>query len=32
MHVQGRTDDFRMAWNRFGSPGLRQDLTRLLDW
>jgi len=32
MHVHGRTDDFRMAWNRFGSPGLRQDLTHLLDW
>lgn len=32
MHAQGRTDDFRMAWNRFGAPGLRQDLTRLMAW
>jgi aminoglycoside phosphotransferase (APT) family kinase protein len=32
MHAQRRTDDFRMAWNRFGAPGLRQDLTHLMAW
>ena len=32
MYTNGRTDDFRMAWNRFGAPGLRQDLTHLMDW
>lgn len=32
MHARGRTNDFRMAWNRFGAPGLRQDLTHLMAW
>lgn len=32
MHAEGRTTDFRMAWNRFGSPGLRQDLAALMGW
>ncbi|MGH2761666.1 MAG: phosphotransferase family protein [Thermoleophilaceae bacterium] len=32
MHTHGRTEDFRMAWNRFGIPGLRQDLAHLMGW
>jgi aminoglycoside phosphotransferase (APT) family kinase protein len=32
LYVDGRTTDVRQAWNRFAIPGLRQDLTRLLDW
>ena len=30
--AQGRTTDIRMVWNRFVMPGLRQDLTGLMDW
>jgi aminoglycoside phosphotransferase (APT) family kinase protein len=32
MYVNGRSTDFRLAWNRFGLIGLRQDLTELMDW
>jgi len=32
MYSQGRSSDFRLAWNRFGAIGLRQDLTMLMDW
>jgi aminoglycoside phosphotransferase (APT) family kinase protein len=32
MYAQGRSTDFRLAWNRFGVVGLRQDLTRLMEW
>ena len=32
MYNQGRSTDFRLAWNRFGVVGLRQDLTRLMEW
>lgn len=32
MYANGETRDFRMAWNRFGVPGLRQDLIRLMEW
>lgn len=32
MYVDGRTDDVRMAWNRYAVPGLRQDLIRLMAW
>jgi aminoglycoside phosphotransferase (APT) family kinase protein len=32
MYAQGRSNDFRLAWNRFGAIGLRQDLTRLMEW
>jgi aminoglycoside phosphotransferase (APT) family kinase protein len=32
MYAQGRSTDFRLAWNRFGAIGLRQDLTMLMDW
>jgi aminoglycoside phosphotransferase (APT) family kinase protein len=32
MYAQGRSTDFRLAWNRFGAIGLRQDLTRLMEW
>jgi aminoglycoside phosphotransferase (APT) family kinase protein len=32
MYSQGRSTDFRLAWNRFGAIGLRQDLTTLMDW
>jgi aminoglycoside phosphotransferase (APT) family kinase protein len=32
-HVaDGRSDDPRMAWNRFVVPGLRQDMVRLMHW
>ena len=30
--AEGHTTDIRMAWNRFAMPGLRQDLTALMDW
>jgi aminoglycoside phosphotransferase (APT) family kinase protein len=32
MYTQGRSTDFRLAWNRFGAIGLRQDLTTLMEW
>jgi aminoglycoside phosphotransferase (APT) family kinase protein len=32
MYANGRSTDFRLAWNRFGVVGLRQDLTRLMEW
>ena len=32
MHAQGETTDVRMAWNRYAVPGLRQELTRLMEW
>jgi aminoglycoside phosphotransferase (APT) family kinase protein len=32
MYANGRSDDFRLVWNRFGVPGLRQDLTTLMEW
>jgi aminoglycoside phosphotransferase (APT) family kinase protein len=32
MYSHGRSKDFRLAWNRFGVIGLRQDLTRLMEW
>ncbi|MEZ5076816.1 MAG: phosphotransferase family protein [Solirubrobacterales bacterium] len=32
MYADGRTGDVRMAWTRFAIPGLRQDLTALIDY
>jgi aminoglycoside phosphotransferase (APT) family kinase protein len=32
MHAEGKTDDVRMAWNRYAVPGLRGELTRLMEW
>lgn len=32
MYAHGKTSDFRLAWARFGAPGLRQDLTHLMQW
>jgi aminoglycoside phosphotransferase (APT) family kinase protein len=32
MYSDERTSDIRMMWSRFAIPGLRQDITRLLDW
>lgn len=32
MYAQGRSQDFRLAWNRFSCVGLRQDLTTLMEW
>jgi aminoglycoside phosphotransferase (APT) family kinase protein len=32
MYHHGRSADFRLAWNRFGVVGLRQDLTRMMSW
>jgi aminoglycoside phosphotransferase (APT) family kinase protein len=32
MYAKGRSTDFRLAWNRFGAIGLRQDLTKLMEW
>jgi aminoglycoside phosphotransferase (APT) family kinase protein len=32
MYANGNSTDFRLAWNRFGVIGLRQDLTRLMEW
>jgi aminoglycoside phosphotransferase (APT) family kinase protein len=32
MYAHGRSTDFRLAWNRFGVIGLRQDLTSLMQW
>jgi aminoglycoside phosphotransferase (APT) family kinase protein len=31
-YIDGRNTDFRRAWARFGLPGMRQELTELLDW
>ena len=31
-YVDGRNTDFRRAWARFGLPGMRQELTALMDW
>lgn len=32
MYAHGESRDFRLAWNRFGAVGLRQDLTHLMEW
>jgi aminoglycoside phosphotransferase (APT) family kinase protein len=32
IYADQRTEDIRMLWSRFAIPGLRQDLTRLMDW
>lgn len=32
MYAEGQTTDVRMLWSRYAIPGLRQDITRLLDW
>lgn len=32
MYANGRSQDFRLAWQRFGVIGLRQDLTTLMEW
>jgi aminoglycoside phosphotransferase (APT) family kinase protein len=32
MYANGRSKDFRLAWNRFGAIGLRQDLAHLMEW
>jgi aminoglycoside phosphotransferase (APT) family kinase protein len=32
MYAHGESTDFRLAWNRFGVIGLRQDLTHLMGW
>ena len=32
MYAAGETTDIRMAWNRYAIPGLRQDLTRIMNW
>jgi aminoglycoside phosphotransferase (APT) family kinase protein len=32
MYARRETSDFRLAWARFGTPGLRQDLTTLMGW
>jgi aminoglycoside phosphotransferase (APT) family kinase protein len=32
MYKHARSSDFRLAWNRFGAVGLRQDLTSLMEW
>lgn len=32
LYADRRSEDIRMLWSRFAIPGLRQDLTRLLDW
>ena len=32
MYRNGHTTDMRMAWSRFSFPGLRQDMTRLMEW
>jgi aminoglycoside phosphotransferase (APT) family kinase protein len=31
-HLDGRTTDVRRMWARFALPGLREDLTRLMQW
>jgi aminoglycoside phosphotransferase (APT) family kinase protein len=32
MYAHDRTADFRLAWARFGTPGLRQELARIMAW
>jgi len=32
MYADGRSEDVRMVWGRFAIPGLRQDLTALMDY
>jgi hypothetical protein len=32
MYSDRETDDVRMLWTRFAIPGLRQDLTALMDY
>lgn len=32
MYAGGHTSDVRMAWSRFSFAGLRQDMTRLMEW
>lgn len=32
MYAGEQTTDIRMAWSRFAIPGLRQDLTALMEW
>jgi aminoglycoside phosphotransferase (APT) family kinase protein len=32
MYAHGHTTDVRMAWGRFSFAGLRQDMTRLMQW
>lgn len=32
MYAGGESQDFRLAWNRFSCVGLRQDLTKLMEW
>jgi aminoglycoside phosphotransferase (APT) family kinase protein len=32
MYANGRSKDFRLAWQRFGVIGHRQDLTALMEW
>jgi len=32
MYADGRSEDVRMAWVRFAIPGLRQELTALMDY
>jgi aminoglycoside phosphotransferase (APT) family kinase protein len=32
MYAHGETTDVRMAWSRFSFAGLRQDMTRLMQW
>jgi aminoglycoside phosphotransferase (APT) family kinase protein len=31
-YADGRNPDFRRAWARFGLPGMRQELTELMQW
>jgi aminoglycoside phosphotransferase (APT) family kinase protein len=31
-YADGRNPDFRRAWARFGLPGMRQELTELMEW
>jgi aminoglycoside phosphotransferase (APT) family kinase protein len=31
-YVEGRNTDFRRAWARYGLPGMRQELTALMEW
>lgn len=32
MYTDGKTGDVRMVWNRFALAGLRQELTRIMEW
>jgi aminoglycoside phosphotransferase (APT) family kinase protein len=31
-YIDGQSTDFRRAWARYGLPGMRQELTALMDW